>query len=126
MAIIYKGFSFKNWQRSKDFVLTDVELIKQDLLNHIYTRKGERVGHRGFGTNIPDLLFEPFDENTVILISDQVKAVIAYDPRVRLVSDDDFQVTTDFENSVLGVTARIYFIELQLSDILHLNLEFDT
>ena len=70
MAALYKGFSFKNWQDSKEFVLTDVELVKRDLLNHLYTRRGSRVGHRGFGTTIQDLLFEPFDDNTVTLISD--------------------------------------------------------
>ena len=86
---IYKGFSFKNWQRNKSFVLTNVELVKQDLLNHIFTRRGERVGQRGFGTVIQDLIFEPFDDNTVVTASDQIKSVIAFDPRVILQSEND-------------------------------------
>lgn len=123
---LYKGFSFKNWQRDKSFVMTDVDLVKQDLLNHIFTRRGERVGQRGFGTIIQDLLFEPFDDNTVVLASDQIKSVLQFDPRVILQSDSDFVVKPDYDNSTLLISARIYFVELDLTDILHINLEFET
>lgn len=123
---IYKGFSFKNWQRTKSFTFTDVDLVKQDLLNHIFTRRGERVGQRGFGTNIQDLLFEPFDENTMIFVSDQVREVIAYDPRVSLISEDDYQLKADYENNVLSIKARLFYIELNLADIFHINLEFES
>ena len=121
---LYKGISFKNWQKSKSFKLTDVDLVKQDLINHIFTRRGERVGQRGFGTIIQDLLFEPLDENTVVLVADQIRAVIEYDPRVSLRSDNDFIVRADYDNSRVVVAARLYYIELGLYDILHINLEF--
>ncbi len=121
---LYKGISFKNWQKSKSFKLTDVDLVKQDLINHIFTRRGERVGQRGFGTIIQDLLFEPLDENTVVLVADQIRAVIEYDPRVSLRSDNDFIVRADYDSSRVVVAARLYYIELGLYDILHINLEF--
>ena len=123
---VYRGFSFKNWQRSKSFILTNVEIVKQDLLNHIFTRKGERVAMRGFGTNIQDLLFEPFDDDTIILMNDQVRAVIAFDPRVLLLSEDDYAVIIDYENRVLAIAARLYYVELNLIDVLHLNLTFES
>ena len=126
MAALYKGFSFKNWQRNKSFTLTDVELVKQDLLNHIFTRRGERVGQRGFGTIIQDLLFEPFDNDTVVLISGQVQSVIDYDPRVVIASEDDYQVIADFNTNVLLISARLFYVELDLSDILQINLEFES
>ena len=126
MAALYKGFSFKNWQRNKSFTLTDVELVKQDLLNHMFTRRGERVGQRGFGTIIQDLLFEPFDNDTVVLISGQVRSVIDYDPRVVIASEDDYQVIADFNTNVLLISARLFYVELDLSDILQINLEFES
>jgi phage baseplate assembly protein W len=122
----YRGFSFKNWQNNKDFVMTDVELVKQDLLNHIFTRRGERVGQRGFGTVIQDLLFEPFDDNTVTTAADQIRAVIEFDPRVQLQAKSDFVVRADYDTSILYIAARLYFVELDLVDILHINLRFES
>ena len=126
MATVYKGFSFKNWQRDKSFILTDLELVKQDLLNHIYTRRGERVGMRGYGTIIQDLVFEPFDNDTITLASDQVRSVIDFDPRVQLISEEDYQVLPDFDNSFLYISARLFYVELNLVDIFHINLEFES
>jgi len=126
MNALYKGFSFKNWQSSKSFTLTDVDLVKRDLLNHIFTRRGDRVGQRGFGTIIQDLLFEPFDDNTTVLISDQIRAVIAFDPRVVLLSEDDYQLNADYETGVLQIKANLFFVELDLTNILHINLEFES
>ena len=126
MNALYKSFSFKNWQSSKSFTLTDVDLVKRDLLNHIFTRRGDRVGQRGFGTIIQDLLFEPFDDNTTVLISDQIRAVIAFDPRVVLLSEDDYQLNADYETGVLQIKANLFFVELDLTNILHINLEFES
>lgn len=124
MAALYKGVSFKNWQLNKSFILTDVELVKQDLINHIFTRRGERVNQRGFGTIIQDLLFEPFDDNTVVLVADQVRGVIDFDPRVILLTDNDFIISPDFNTSRLVISARLFYVELDLMDVLDINLEF--
>ena len=126
MTAVYKGFSFKGWQQNKSFILTDVDIVKQDLLNHIFTRRGDRVGQRGFGTVIQDLVFEPFDDDTIVLVSDQVRAVIAFDPRVELRSEDDFIVQPDYDTGVLAIAARLFYVELNLTDILHINLEFES
>jgi|AntRauTorcE11897_2_1112592.scaffolds.fasta_scaffold00120_36 phage baseplate assembly protein W len=122
----YKGVSFKNWGYNKSLVLTDVELVKRDLLNHIYTIRGERVGQRGFGTNIELLLFEPFDENTIARIADQVREVINYDPRVVLINSTDFSVAPYQNESLLAITARLFFVELNLMELFHINLEFES
>ena len=65
MNYTYKGFSTKQYQHDKNFVMTDMELVKEDLVNHIFTRKGERVRMAQFGTAIPDLVFEPLTEEVV-------------------------------------------------------------
>ena len=36
----------------KKFSITDIELIKQDLFNHFYTRQGERLMNPTYGTII--------------------------------------------------------------------------
>lgn len=123
--MLYKGFSFKNWETNKTFVLTDVDLVKQDLLNHIFTRRGERVGMRDFGTDIQDLLFEPYDDDTVTRIADQVKKVIDYDPRVLLISNEHFVVKRNYDTHTLGISAKLFFLELNLTDILDIHLEFE-
>lgn len=121
----YKGFSFKNWDRNKSFILTDVELVKQDIRNHLFTKRGSRVGQGNFGTDLYDLLFEPFDQNTVVRVVDQVREVINFDPRVVLLSENDFQVIADFDNSSLTILARLFFLELQVSEVLDINLTFN-
>jgi phage baseplate assembly protein W len=126
MTHTYNGFSFKNWQRTKSFKLSDVDLVKQDLFNHIFTRKGDRVGLRGFGTNIQDLIFEPFDDETIVLINDQVRGVIAFDPRVVLLSEDDYVMVADYEKRIMGIDARLFYVELNLTDVLHLNITFES
>ena len=50
----YKGFSTVAGVKSNQ--LYDLDIIKQDLINHFYTRKGERVMNPDFGSIIWDLL----------------------------------------------------------------------
>lgn len=123
---VYKGVSFKNWQQNKSLVLTDIDLVKRDLLNHIFTERGERVNQRGFGTVIQAQLFEPFTDNTVVRIADQVKEVINYDPRVILINNTDFNVTPYADRGIVAITARLFYVELNLTDLFHINLEFES
>ena len=51
---VFGGFA-TNQTSKKVF---DVELVKQDLLNHIYTSKGQRVMNPEYGSIIWDLLFD--------------------------------------------------------------------
>ena len=64
-----------------NFTLKNIELAKRDLLNHFYTRKGERLGEPEFGSIIQDLVFEPLDDRTVNAVEDDVRDVVANDPR---------------------------------------------
>ena len=86
--ITYKGFSTYN--RYKKFRLTDFELAKQDLFNHFHIRKGEKLMNPNFGTIIWSVLFEPFTEDIKAAIVSDIRAVVNYDPRVRV---DEVEVT---------------------------------
>ena len=78
----YKGFSTVAGVKSNQ--LYDLDLIKQDLINHFYTRKGERVMEPDFGSVIWDMLYEPMDETNKEIIVNDCKKIIISDPRVDL------------------------------------------
>lgn len=76
----YKGFS--TLDSTKNSVkLYDFDLIKQDLMNQLNTRKGERVMNPTFGTIIWDLLFEPLTPEVKQQISEDLNRILTSDPR---------------------------------------------
>lgn len=64
----------------------DLDLARQDLLNHFNTRKGERIMLPEFGSIVWEMLFEPLDDYTISLIDADVRAIIKNDPRWTLES----------------------------------------
>ena len=104
MATTYKGFSTQ--AGNKNFRLTDFDLIKQDILNHFNIRKGEKLMRPNFGTIIWNVLHEPFTEDLKSVITQDVKAIASYDPRVSF----DNIIITEFDQGVQ--------IELQLRYVL--------
>lgn len=84
---IYKGFSTKD-KLYPPYTLTDIELVKQDIMNTFDTRKGERVMMPEFGSRIYEYLFEQLDHRTREAILDDAKQVIATEPRVEMISID--------------------------------------
>lgn len=123
MDYVYKGFSTKQYQHDKNFTMTDLELVKEDLINHIFTRKGERLRMAQFGTIIPDLVFEPLTSDIPILIRNELEAVFNYDPRVVLV---DIVVIPLVEEQAVIALVDLQYIELQENDRMSLRIEFDT
>ena len=77
---IYRGFSSKSDQTN--YKLYDFELIKQDLINRLSVRKGERVENPEFGTIIYDAIFEPLTEALRQAIADDITANLNADPRL--------------------------------------------
>ncbi len=118
---LYKGFSTFEFQRAKTFRLTDIELVKMDILNHIFTRKGERVHMPTFGTRIPDLAFEPLDDITVDIVRDDLEHVIRFEPRVRLI---DLSVVPNYDTSAILAEVLLEYVELNMRDVMQLNLQF--
>ena len=76
--ITFKGFSSRADQRN--FKIYDFECAKQDLLNRLSVRKGERVENPEFGTIIYDLLFEPFTEALKEAVLDDITQNLNADP----------------------------------------------
>lgn len=117
---IYKGFSTANWLETRSFQIADIEAIKHDLSNHIFTRLGERVMQPGFGTRIPDMAFEPNDEETIKIIKDDVIKVINYDPRVQLKSVEVYPIP---DNNTIIIMVTVYYVEFQVTDVLNIDVK---
>lgn len=85
MATLFKGFSTVDKVRAP-YTLTDADLVKRDLLNHFYTRIGERIMRPTFGSVIWDYLMEPEDPETQEIIKEDILRIVKSDPRVEFVS----------------------------------------
>jgi len=77
-------------QPNPPYSLTDIEIVKRDILNQFATPMGTRLMLPGFGTNIYSYLFDPFDDYTKNLIIQDAVNVVESDPRVQMV---DINVT---------------------------------
>jgi phage baseplate assembly protein W len=115
---IYRGFSTANWITNSTLGLSNIELVKRDLLNHIYTVKGERVMMPNFGTRIPTLTFEPNDEFTKRIIEEDLTEVFNYDPRVKLIGLNVLSLPDN--NSILAL-ADLLYVEFNVRDTLNIE-----
>ena len=120
---LYRGYSSFEYQRSGTFKLEDIELVKMDLLNHIFTRKGERVMMPTYGTNIPDLVFEPMDAQLVDSVRDELTAVFDFDPRVQILK---LEIQPSPDQNSIHAAAQLKYIELNMVDIMYLNIELES
>ncbi len=116
MATFYKGFS--TLVPNKKFRLTDMQLIKQDIINHFNIRKGEKLMNPNFGTIIWNVLHEPFTEELKSVITEDVKAIAKYDPRVAF----ENIVVTEYEQGLQIVISLRY---LQTNESSTMSLQFD-
>ena len=83
------------------FTLTDQELIKRDLLNEFYTKKGERLMRPNFGSIIWDLLMDPNDDTLAQVVTEDIKRIVEKDIRVEHVNTtvyiSDHAISADVE-----------------------------
>jgi phage baseplate assembly protein W len=118
--VYYKGFSTANWLKNKSLAISDIESVKVDLQNHIYTRLGERIMQPSFGTRIPEMAFEQNDEETSRIINEDITRVINYDPRVELISLD---ILPFVDNNAIVVLVELLYLELNVVDVLQIDVK---
>jgi phage baseplate assembly protein W len=110
---IFSGFSSRAEQ--SNYKLYDFELIKQDLINRLSIRKGERLENPEFGTIIYDVLFEPLTEDLRQAILDDITANVNADPRISadniIVSQSDhgISVQVDLTYVPYNITEKLAF-----------------
>ena len=102
----YKGYSTVGGNRRN--YLYDVDLIKQDLINIIKTRKTERLRNAEFGCKLLDMLFELKTEVNIQEIVTEVLYIISTEPRVKLL---DIAVNTDIEYQIQVDCVLLYIGE---------------
>ena len=115
-SITFKGFSSR--ADKKNFKLYDFEVAKQDLINRLSIRKGERVENPEFGTIIYDALFEPFTDALKDAIVEDITANLNADPRISteeiLVSEVDHGI---------AIQATITYVPLNITEKLRFNFD---
>ena len=116
MAIMYRGFSTIG--RSRKYRLTDFELVKQDLINHFYIRKGEKLMNPNFGTIIWNVVHEPLTEDLKSVIVTDINNIASSDPRLSI----DNVVVTEYSQGI-QVELQLRYVQTNQTNLL--NLQFD-
>jgi len=115
-SVTFKGFSSR--ADRQNFKVYDFECAKQDLINRLSVRKGERVENPEFGTIIYDAIFEPFTEQLKDAILQDVTANLNADPRIAteeiLVSEAD---------KGIAIQATIKYVPLNITEKLRFNFD---
>jgi phage baseplate assembly protein W len=78
----FLGFSTIGVEQAGSTALADVALIRRDLLNHFFTRVGERVMRPEWGCRIWEMLMEPATDMQFAAIREEAIRVCESDPRV--------------------------------------------
>ena len=115
-TVTFKGFSSRADKRN--FKLYDFEVAKQDLINRLSVRKGERVENPEFGTIIYDAIFEPFTEALKDAIVEDVTANLNADPRI---ATEDILVTE--ADRGIAIQATITYVPLNITEKLRFNFD---
>ena len=113
----YKGFSTVN-PDIPGFQLYDIQLVKQDIINHFHIRQGELLSNPNFGTIIWDILYEPLTEALKQVITENVATIINYDPRVTVTS-----VTVDQYESGLQIDSTLVFLPYNIAEDMRLTFD---
>lgn len=113
----YRGISTVGTP-SNSFSLYDLELIKQDIVNHFHIRQGEKLENPGFGTIIWDLLFDPLTEDLKNAIIQNVTDIINYDPRVQV----DNVIVSTYESGI-QIECELTYLPYSISE--QLRFRFD-
>lgn len=115
----YRGMSTVNEENSS-WVLYDIGLIKQDLLNHFHIRQGEKLENPEFGTIIWDALFEPLTESLKDAIAQNVTNIVNNDPRT-IASE----VIVDQEENGLQIECTLTYLPYNISESMQLKFDRD-
>ena len=114
--ITFKGFSSR--AERQNFKVYDFECAKQDLINRLSIRKGERVENPEFGTIIYDALFEPLTDTLKEAILDDVTDNLNADPRI---ATEDINIQ-EADNGIT-IQATIKYVPLDITEKLRFSFD---
>ena len=113
----YRGISTVN-PDAAEWVLYDIELIKQDIINNFHIRQGEKLSDPEFGTIIWDILFEPLTDQLRNAIIENVSTIINYDPRIKVNN-----VVVDQYESGLQIDTTLVFLPYNIAESMRLTFD---
>lgn len=115
----FRGYSTIGAERTGETRLTDVALIKQDLMNHFQTRVGERVMRPDWGCHIWEYFMEPLTPQIVDQIESEARRICEEQRgRVEVISVNTIQ----FDSGV-RVDIVLRFTPLGVIDTFSANFE---
>lgn len=116
----YIGFNTRNYEESGgSFDVYNIACVEQDLLNAIFTVRGERLMMPNYGTRIPLMTFEPGDQQTIDIITQDLMTVFQQEPRVEVLNLD---VIPAIEKNALVAVAKLNYLEFNVTKDLFLTI----
>jgi phage baseplate assembly protein W len=115
----YRGFSSTEFK--KNFKLFDIDIVKQDILNHFNIRKREKLENPTFGTEIYDLLYEQLTPEVKERIGKEVETVLNFDRRIRV-----DRLSIDSTMFGVAVIADVTFLPFNLSEQIRVDFDRNT
>ena len=115
-SVTFKGFSSRADKRN--FKLYDFEVAKQEMINRLSVRKGERVENPEFGTIIYDAIFEPFTEELKDAIVADITANLNADPRI-----STNEILVNEADKGIAIQATITYVPLNITEKLRFNFD---
>ena len=115
-GITFKGFSSRAEMRN--FKLYDFECAKQDMINRLSVRKGERVENPEFGTMIYDAIFEPLTDILKDAIVEDITANLNADPRIAAQ-----EIILTEEQHGISIQASVTYVPLNITEKLRFSFD---
>ena len=115
-GITFKGFSSRAEMRN--FKLYDFECAKQDMINRLSVRKGERVENPEFGTMIYDAIFEPLTDILKDAIVDDITSNLNADPRIAAQ-----EIILTEEQHGISIQASVTYVPLNITEKLRFSFD---
>ena len=102
----------------RNFKLYDFECAKQDMINRLSVRKGERVENPEFGTMIYDAIFEPLTDILKDAIVEDITANLNADPRIAAQ-----EIILTEEQHGISIQASVTYVPLNITEKLRFSFD---
>jgi phage baseplate assembly protein W len=113
---LYTGFNSRN--KTTGFKLYDLDLVKQDILNHFNIKKGQKLENPLFGTIIWDMLYEPMNEVNKKAINEDVTRIVNADPRVSVT-----RVQVDATDQGIRIEVELAYLNTNVTEKMSINFD---
>lgn len=111
MTITYRysdlDFKLRRLSNGDVNMVTDEKAINQSLMSLFSTLKGERLFNLSYGTDLPRMIFEPFERSTATALSEIIKlAVQTYEGN--RISLNKLNISLDEKNLTYNIFLEYY------------------